>query len=130
MASKKNSFMINLVQNKSQYFQKWQFFYPLSVHFHLITSLILIISSHTKLKLLNNFCAPMPNKRKVGKNRKIFSSTIFVKLQKIGDLCGHKWPEWIMSKSEKNFKFMKFVQKFQNSSKLPEMVLFQLFFHF
>ena len=82
MAFKKNSFRINLVQNKSQYFQKWQFFHPLSVRFHLITSLILIRSSHTKLELLNNFRAPMPNKRKVGKNQKIFSSTIFCKVAK------------------------------------------------
>ena len=82
MAYKKNSFRINLVQNKSQYFQKWQFFYPLLVRFQLITSLILIRSSHTKLELLNNFLAPIPNQKKVGKNRKIFSSTTFCKLAK------------------------------------------------
>ena len=72
----------------------------------------------------------MPNKRKLEKIRKFLVPQFFVKLQKIGDLCGHKWPEGIMARSEKNFKFMKFVQKFQNSSKPLEMVLFQLFFHF
>ena len=61
----KNSFRINLVENKCQYFQKWQFFYPLSVCFHLITSLILIRSTHTKLELSNNFRAPMPKQKKV-----------------------------------------------------------------
>ena len=73
---------------------------------------------------------PCQTKEKLEKIGKFLVPQFFVKLQKIGDLCGHKWPEGIMSKSEKNFKFMKFVQKFQNSSKPPEMVLFQLFFHF
>ena len=73
---------------------------------------------------------PCQTKKKLEKIGKFLVPQLFVKLQKIGDLCGHKWPEGIMCKSEKNFQFRKFVQKFQNSSKPPEMVLFQLFFHF
>ena len=63
-------------------FPKMAIFYPLLVRFHLITSLILIRSPHTKLELLNNFLAPMPKQKKVEKNRKNFSDTTCCKVAK------------------------------------------------